>query len=44
MKQKIGHSLSIAVVLQLGVLAGFAQAGIYLFTGSLTTITLNPGT
>ena len=43
MKQKIGHWLSIAVVLQLGVLAGSAQAGIYLFTGSEITITLNSG-
>src|ERR1039457_3104880 len=42
MKQKIGHWLPIAVVLQFGVLAGSAQS--YLFTGSETTITLNPGT
>jgi len=41
MKQKPGHWL--AVVLQLGVLAGSAQAGKYLFTGSETTITLNSG-
>jgi hypothetical protein len=33
----------IAVILQFGVLASFAQSGIYLFTGSETTITLNPG-
>ena len=35
---------AVALVLQVGVLAGFAQTGIYLFTGSITTITLNPGT
>src|SRR5215470_5849082 len=43
MRQKLGHWLSITVVLQLGVLAGSAQAGIYLFSGSETTVTLNPG-
>ena len=43
MKQKIGHWLPIAVILQFGVIASSAQAGIYLFTGSETTITLNPG-
>ena len=32
------------VVLQFGVLAGSAQTNIYLFTGSETNITLNPGT
>ena len=36
--------LSIAVVLRLGVLAGSAQTNIYLFRGSETNITLNPGT
>jgi hypothetical protein len=36
--------LAIAVVLQLGVLAGSAQTNLYLFSGSLTNITLNPGT
>src|SRR5450755_1542089 len=36
--------LAIAVVLQLGVLAGSAQTNIYLFSGSLTNITLPPGT
>jgi hypothetical protein len=41
MKQKTGHWLPIAAVLQFGVLASFAQS--YLFTGSETTITLNPG-
>jgi hypothetical protein len=41
MKQKISHWLPIAVILQFGVLASFAQS--YLFTGSETTITLNPG-
>jgi hypothetical protein len=35
--------LSIAVVLQLGVLAGSAQTNIYLFSGSKTNIALNPG-
>ena len=43
MKQTIGNWLSIAVVVQLGILAGSAQASIYLFTGSETTITLNSG-
>ncbi len=33
-----------ALVLQFGVLASSAQTSIYLFTGSETTITLNPGT
>ena len=36
--------LSIAVVLQLGILAGSAQTNIYLFSGSETNITLPPGT
>ena len=36
--------LSIAVVLQLGLLAGSAQTNIYLFSGSETNITLPPGT
>ena len=36
--------LSIAVVLQLGMLAGAAQTNIYLFSGSERNITLNPGT
>ncbi|MGA2544607.1 MAG: hypothetical protein ABSG78_23905 [Verrucomicrobiota bacterium] len=36
--------LSMAVFLQLGVLAGSAQTNIYLFSGSETNITLNPGT
>jgi hypothetical protein len=36
--------LAMAVVLQLGVLAGSAQTNIYLFSGSKTYITLNPGT
>ena len=35
---------AVAVVLQFGVLAGSAQTGIYLFSGSETNITLNPGT
>jgi hypothetical protein len=34
----------VAAVLELGLLAGSAQTNIYLFTGSETTITLNPGT
>jgi hypothetical protein len=32
-----------ATVLQFGVLAGSAQTGDYLYSGSETTITLNPG-
>jgi hypothetical protein len=36
--------VAIAVVLHLGVLAGSAQTNTYLFTGSETNITLNPGT
>jgi len=36
--------LALAVVLQLGVLAGSAQTNIYLFSGSETNITLPPGT
>jgi hypothetical protein len=43
-----GHSCGVvcaaALILQFGVLASSAQTGIYLFTGSETTITLNPGT
>src|SRR5208282_3200217 len=39
----IGVVCAVAVVLQFGVLAGSAQTGQYLFTGSMTTITLNPG-
>jgi len=41
MKQKSGHWLPIAVVLQLGVLAGSAQ--IYTYSGSETVLNLNPG-
>jgi len=37
-------ALAIAVVLHLGMLAGSAQTNIYLFSGSETNITLNPGT
>jgi hypothetical protein len=37
-------SLSIAVALHFGVLAGSAQTNIYLFSGSKTNITLKPGT
>ena len=40
----VGMVCAVAVVLQFGVLAGSAQPGIYLFSGSETTITLNPGT
>jgi len=35
---------SVPIFLLLGVLSDFAQSGIYLFTGSEETITLNPGT
>ena len=38
------RGISIAVALQLGVLAGSAQTNQYLFTGSETNITLPPGT
>src|ERR1700691_1933574 len=36
--------VALAVVLHFGVLAGSAQTNIYLFSGSETNITLNPGT
>jgi hypothetical protein len=36
--------IAMAVVLQLGVLAGSAQTNIYLYSGTETNITLNPGT
>ena len=36
--------LAMTVVLQMGLLAGSAQTNIYLFSGSETNITLNPGT
>jgi hypothetical protein len=36
--------IAMAVVLQLGVLAGSAQTSIYLFSGSKMNITLPPGT
>ena len=36
--------LAIAVILQMGLLAGSAQTNIYLFSGSETNITLPPGT
>src|ERR1017187_4503536 len=39
-----GVFCAVAIVLQFGMLAGYAQTGTYLFTGSETTITLNPGT
>jgi hypothetical protein len=45
MKSKnVLRGLAIAVVLQLGMLAGSAQTNIYLYSGSETNITLNPGT
>jgi hypothetical protein len=37
------YGVAIAVVLQLGMLAGSAQTNKYLFSGSKTNITLNPG-
>lgn len=43
MKQKIGHWLPLAVILQFGVLASSAQTSKYLFSGSKTTVTLSPG-
>jgi hypothetical protein len=43
-RHSCGVVCAVAIVLQLGVLAGYAQTGTYLFTGSETTITLNPGT
>jgi streptogramin lyase len=36
--------IAMAVVLQLGMLAASAQTNIYLYSGSETNITLNPGT
>jgi hypothetical protein len=39
-----GLVCAVAIVLQFGVLADYAQTGTYLFTGSEMTITLNPGT
>ena len=46
MKSKsILRGISVAIIaLQLGVLAGSAQTGIYLVSGSETNITLNQGT
>src|SRR5579864_1574981 len=45
MKSKnILRGLSIAVVLQLGMVAGSAQTTKYLYSGSETNITLPPGT
>ena len=38
-----GVVCAVAIVLQFGVLAGYAQTGHYLYSGSLTTITVNPG-
>jgi hypothetical protein len=41
--KNILHVIALALVIQFGVLAGSAQASQYLFTGSETTVTLNPG-
>ena len=38
-----GVVCAVAVVLQFGITTSPAQTGIYLYTGSMTTITLNPG-
>jgi hypothetical protein len=38
-----GVFCAVAIVLQFGVLAGYAQAVDYLYSGAKTTITLNPG-
>jgi len=38
-----GVVCAVAIVLQFGVLAGYAQTGDYLYSGSKTTITLNLG-
>jgi len=42
--KKFSHGFLLAVVLQFGLLAGSAQTNIYLYSGSETNITLNPGT
>lgn len=42
--QNILRSLATAVVFNFGVFAGSAQTTQYLYTGSLTFVTLNPGT
>jgi hypothetical protein len=42
--RSLGMVCAVAVVLHFGMLASSAQTGIYLYTGSMTTITLNPGT
>lgn len=39
-----GVVCAVALVLQFGLLAGSAQAGIYLYTGSEATVSLNAGT
>ena len=39
----VGVVFAVALVLLVGALAGSAQTGIYLYTGSESTITLNPG-
>src|SRR5258708_2034494 len=36
--------VAIAAVLELGLLAGSARAAPYLYSGSMTNVTLNPGT
>ena len=43
MKSKnVPRGLAMAVVLQMGMLAGSALTNLYLFSGSETNITLNP--
>jgi hypothetical protein len=42
--KNILRGLSMAIVLHFGVLAGSAQTNMYLYSGSETNITLNPGT
>jgi hypothetical protein len=41
--KKTGRILAVTVAMQFGMLASFAQTGDYLYSGSETTITLNPG-
>jgi hypothetical protein len=42
--KKTGRIVAVAVTMQFGILASSAQTGEYLFTGSETTVNLNPGT
>lgn len=44
MKNLTLRSVVTSAVLHLGIATGFAQTTVYLYTGSETTITLNPGT